>query len=227
MVLVAAACGQKAGVGDPETSAAPIAGATATTAASGAPSEVQAATETTAASVAGSSPTTRSGPAATGGRSSAAAPSQPTAAAPAGATSSAAAGSRPAAAGPARPTSPTTAAAAGAADPRDRDGVTDKEIVIGMHAPITGAAPVPQDSVDKAKDLYCRFLAERGGIFGRNVRIVFRDDQFNPSRARGRLPGDGRAGARLHSRRHRHRPDHLLRPLRQPGRRALLPDGWR
>jgi ABC-type branched-subunit amino acid transport system substrate-binding protein len=61
--------------------------------------------------------------------------------------------------------------------------VTDKEIVIGMHAPITGAAPVPQDSVDKAKDLYFRFLAERGGIFGRNVRIVFRDDQFNPSRA--------------------------------------------
>ena len=61
--------------------------------------------------------------------------------------------------------------------------MTDKEIVIGVHAPITGAAPVPQDSVDKAKDLYWRFLAERGGIFGRNVRIVFRDDQFNPSRA--------------------------------------------
>jgi ABC-type branched-subunit amino acid transport system substrate-binding protein len=55
--------------------------------------------------------------------------------------------------------------------------------VIGVHAPITGAAPVPEDSVDKAKDLYWKFLAERGGIFGRNVRIVFRDDQFNPSRA--------------------------------------------
>jgi len=68
-------------------------------------------------------------------------------------------------------------------NPHDKDGVTDKEIVIGVHAPITGAAPVPQDSVDKAKDLYWRFLAERGGIFGRNVRIVFRDDQFNPSRA--------------------------------------------
>jgi ABC-type branched-subunit amino acid transport system substrate-binding protein len=69
------------------------------------------------------------------------------------------------------------------ADPHDRDGVTDKEIVIGVHAPLTGAAPVPEDSVDKAKDLYWKWLAERGGIFGRNVRIVFRDDQFNPSRA--------------------------------------------
>ncbi|HVW34270.1 MAG TPA: ABC transporter substrate-binding protein, partial [Acidimicrobiia bacterium] len=67
--------------------------------------------------------------------------------------------------------------------PHDRDGVSDKEIVIGIHAPLTGAAPVPEDSVDKAKDLYWKFLAERGGIFGRNVRVVFRDDQYNPSRA--------------------------------------------
>ncbi|HET9771788.1 MAG TPA: ABC transporter substrate-binding protein, partial [Acidimicrobiia bacterium] len=75
------------------------------------------------------------------------------------------------------------AVATGPVDPHARDGVTDKEIVIGIHAPLTGAAPVPQDSVDKAKDLYWRFLAERGGVFGRNVRVVFRDDQFNPSRA--------------------------------------------
>jgi len=68
-------------------------------------------------------------------------------------------------------------------DPHDRDGVSDKEIVIGVHAPLTGAAPVPEDSVDKAKDLYWKFIADRGGIFGRNVRVVFRDDQFNPSRA--------------------------------------------
>ena len=68
-------------------------------------------------------------------------------------------------------------------DPHDRDGVSDKEIVIGVHAPLTGAAPVPEDSVDKAKDLYWKFVADRGGIFGRNVRVVFRDDQYNPSRA--------------------------------------------
>src|SRR5438477_368200 len=75
------------------------------------------------------------------------------------------------------------AATSPAAGPHDRDGVTDKEIVIGVHAPLTGAAPVPEDSVDKAKDLYWKYIAERGGIFGRNVRVVFRDDQYNPSRA--------------------------------------------
>jgi ABC-type branched-subunit amino acid transport system substrate-binding protein len=111
----------------------------------------------------------------------------------AGSQSPSAAASGAPANGPASSTTTTArraAAAAGvpapvatSADPHDRDGVTDKEIVIGVHAPITGAAPVPQDSVDKAKDLYWKFLAEHGGIFGRNVRIVFRDDQFNPSRA--------------------------------------------
>ena len=183
-VLVTAACGQKAGVGGPDSVAAPVAGATATTAATGAAAGVAPATETTATTTAGSSPTTRSGPAAAGGRSASATPAQSPAAAPS-ASASGPAGNRAAAAGPPGPTPPSTSlgAGAGAADPHDRDGVTDREIVIGIHAPITGAAPVPQDSVDKAKDLYWKYLAERGGIFGRNVRIVFRDDQFNPSRA--------------------------------------------
>jgi branched-chain amino acid transport system substrate-binding protein len=67
--------------------------------------------------------------------------------------------------------------------PVDRTGVTDNKIRIGIHAPITGAAPFPQNAFDKGKDVYWKHLAEKGGIFGRNVEIVFRDDQFNPSRA--------------------------------------------
>jgi ABC-type branched-subunit amino acid transport system substrate-binding protein len=61
--------------------------------------------------------------------------------------------------------------------------VSDTEIVIGLHAPITGAAPVPQDSLEKAKGLYWRFVADRGGVSGRNVRVVIKDDQFNPAHA--------------------------------------------
>src|SRR5204862_2522187 len=71
-------------------------------------------------------------------------------------------------------------APAGAAD---RTGVSDTKIRIGIHAPITAAAPFPQNAFDKGKDVYWKYLAEKGGIFGRNVEIVFRDDQFNPSRA--------------------------------------------
>ena len=86
---------------------------------------------------------------------------------------------------PDRSPAPTTAppAAGPAVGPHDGDGISDKEIVIGVHAPLTGAAPIPEDSLEKSKDLYWKFLAEKGGIFGRNVRVVFRDDQFNPSRA--------------------------------------------
>ena len=66
---------------------------------------------------------------------------------------------------------------------RDRTGVSATEIVIGVHGPITGAGPIPQDKIDKVKDLYWKWLRERGGIHGRNVRVVFRDDQYNPTRA--------------------------------------------
>ena len=61
--------------------------------------------------------------------------------------------------------------------------MTDTKIRIGIHAPLTGAAPFPQNAFDKGKDVYWKHIAETGGIFGRNVEVVFRDDQFNPSRA--------------------------------------------
>jgi len=71
----------------------------------------------------------------------------------------------------------------GAVAAGDRTGITEKEIVIGIHAPVTGAAPIPQSSFDEAKDVYWKFLNEKGGLFGRNVRVVFEDDQFDPRTA--------------------------------------------
>ncbi|MFP5321031.1 MAG: ABC transporter substrate-binding protein [Acidimicrobiia bacterium] len=71
----------------------------------------------------------------------------------------------------------------GAAPAGDRTGITDTEIVIGVHAPVTGAAPIPQSSFDEAKDVYWQFLNEQGGLFGRKVRVVFEDDQFDPRTA--------------------------------------------
>jgi ABC-type branched-subunit amino acid transport system substrate-binding protein len=73
--------------------------------------------------------------------------------------------------------------AAPAAGPNDKVGVSDSEIIIGIHAPVTGAAPFPQSTFEQGKDLYWKWLADRGGVHGRNVRVVFRDDQYNPSRA--------------------------------------------
>ena len=68
------------------------------------------------------------------------------------------------------------AAAGGAAN---RTGVTDTEIVIGIHAPATGAgAPAP--SFNAGKDVYFNFA---GPVNGRKVRVVFADDGYNPGQA--------------------------------------------
>lgn len=64
------------------------------------------------------------------------------------------------------------------------DGVTNDVIKIGIHAPLSGAVPVPSDSVEKGKDLYYRWMADHNqSLFGRRVEVVLKNDQYNPSTA--------------------------------------------
>ncbi|MGH2807059.1 MAG: ABC transporter substrate-binding protein [Actinomycetota bacterium] len=67
----------------------------------------------------------------------------------------------------------------------DTTGVTDTTIKIGTHAPLTGAAPVPSDSAEKAKDIYFRWLEEekKVRIHGRRVEVILKNDNYNPSQA--------------------------------------------
>ena len=82
------------------------------------------------------------------------------------------------------PTQPPAAAVYEPGD-NDADGVTDDKIVIGIHAPVTGASPIPQESFDIGKDIYWQFVNENAPdrLFGREVEVVFRDDEFDPQRA--------------------------------------------
>lgn len=68
----------------------------------------------------------------------------------------------------------------------DTTGVTGDRITIGIHAPLTGAAPLRQASFDAGKDLYWRY--GNGGdpvtIHGRQVEVIFADDRYRPSHAR-------------------------------------------
>ena len=212
-LLLAAACGQKSNVGpDTSAAPAPPAQGGAGGAAAGSAGSASGTADTVAtgggsttaapasgptggagSSGAASSATAgRSAPASSGGAGAAASPSGGSAGSAAGSgattgghtpssaarTTSGPAGGAGAGASASSPV-PAPPAPAGA----DRTGVTDTKIRIGIHAPITGAAPFPQNAFDKGKDVYWKYVAEKGGIFGRNVEIVFRDDQFNPSRA--------------------------------------------
>lgn len=68
----------------------------------------------------------------------------------------------------------------------DTTGVTDDTITVGIHAPLTGAAPLRQDSFETGKDLYWQYGNDGGPveIHGRTVETVFADDQYRPSTAR-------------------------------------------
>jgi ABC-type branched-subunit amino acid transport system substrate-binding protein len=68
----------------------------------------------------------------------------------------------------------------------DRTGVSDTTINLGVHAPVTGAAPLPASSFEKAADLYWRYVTEINGekVLGRSsVRVAFKDDKYTPNTA--------------------------------------------
>jgi branched-chain amino acid transport system substrate-binding protein len=97
-----------------------------------------------------------------------------------GRSSSSSSGREQATSGPVPQPSPPREALQGAPD---RTGVNDTTIRIGIHAPVTGAAPFPQHAFEQSDDLYWKFLAEKGGVHSRNVEVVFRDDKYNPTSA--------------------------------------------
>ena len=69
----------------------------------------------------------------------------------------------------------------------DRTGVGDDSITLGIHAPVTGAAPLPTTSFEKFRDLYWRYITGVKGekVLGRSkVDVLFRDDKYTPSSAR-------------------------------------------
>ncbi|MFZ6002857.1 MAG: ABC transporter substrate-binding protein [Actinomycetota bacterium] len=63
----------------------------------------------------------------------------------------------------------------------DRTGITDTEIRIGIHAPVTGAAPIPQSAFEEGREVYWK--TPEGKVFGRTVKVFFEDDKFDPSTA--------------------------------------------
>lgn len=62
-------------------------------------------------------------------------------------------------------------------------GVTDTEVVIGSWGPQTGPA-APWGAVVRGMECYFAMLNEEGGIAGRKIRFINRDDGYQPARTR-------------------------------------------
>ena len=84
----------------------------------------------------------------------------------------------------------TTAPAAGGGTAKvigtTRTGAPKDKIVIAIHAPVTGAAPLPATSFEKARDLYWRWVTEvkKEKVLGRSkVEVLFKDDRYQPNTA--------------------------------------------
>jgi branched-chain amino acid transport system substrate-binding protein len=63
----------------------------------------------------------------------------------------------------------------------DTTGVSDTEIVIGSWGPLTGPAALWGNLV-KGMDAYFKMINEEGGIHGRQIKFVFKDDAYDPSK---------------------------------------------
>jgi len=79
---------------------------------------------------------------------------------------------------PVKPVEPAKPAADAA-----RTGITDDEILIGTWGPLTGPAAA-WGSVPRGTKAYFEQINEEGGIHGRKLRLLIRDDAYQPSRTK-------------------------------------------
>lgn len=60
-------------------------------------------------------------------------------------------------------------------------GVTDEKVVIGTHQPLTGPAAAGFASISAATAAYFEYVNAHGGIHGREIEYVVKDDGYNPA----------------------------------------------
>ena len=60
-------------------------------------------------------------------------------------------------------------------------GVTDDKITIGAHFPLTGVAAPGYSEIPTGAQAYFDYVNEQGGVNGRQVEYVVKDDAYNPT----------------------------------------------
>jgi len=65
-------------------------------------------------------------------------------------------------------------------------GVTDTEVVVGISNPLSGPAALWGATGLGAK-AWADYINDKGGVHGRKIKVILRDDGYNPSRAMANL----------------------------------------
>src|SRR3954453_8512700 len=60
-------------------------------------------------------------------------------------------------------------------------GVTDTEIVVGTHMPLTGPAAAGYSKIAPASKAYFDYVNANGGVYGRKITYKIMDDGYNPA----------------------------------------------
>ncbi|WP_084106621.1 ABC transporter substrate-binding protein [Demequina sp. NBRC 110056] len=66
-------------------------------------------------------------------------------------------------------------------EPGDSTGVTEDTVTIGTHTPLTGPAAAGYSSISAAATAYFAYLNDNGGVHGRSIEYIVKDDGYNPS----------------------------------------------
>ncbi len=60
-------------------------------------------------------------------------------------------------------------------------GVTDTEITLGTHMPLTGPAAAGYSKISPATKAYFDYVNANGGVHGRKIKYLIEDDGYNPA----------------------------------------------
>ena len=60
-------------------------------------------------------------------------------------------------------------------------GITATQVTVGGHFPLTGPAAPGYSEIPQAIDAYFKYVNAAGGIHGRKLKMIIRDDGYNPT----------------------------------------------
>jgi ABC-type branched-subunit amino acid transport system substrate-binding protein len=60
-------------------------------------------------------------------------------------------------------------------------GITPNTVTLGSHQPLTGSAAPGYSEIAPGADAYFKYLNSKGGVNGRQIQFIYRDDGYNPT----------------------------------------------